>query len=268
MPRFRSNIDMSEDELLDGLMNGTIQIVAASPSVTSTVQPPKIPISQIPWECRGTQTTIRYDLAPPGEPLGLDVEFQNYKVPGEKFKHRIGCMAIVNTAGEVVFHAYFAYGNVPGVQKRYPGAQFMVEAPDFLFQNGALQARKAEKAVKELVRGREIVVHDKTHDQTCFFYETDALKPSNSVTIVDTQRMYSHLAPNGRPSLSRAYSTMFDDTIQNGPHSPVEDARTAVKLHQLEYPYDRIAEAKKLASKSRPKMNPQKPLQRRPGDCV
>lgn len=263
MPRSRSNnIDMSEADLLDGLINGTIQMVAVDTPSTPAIKPPKIPITEIPWKCHGTQTTIRWDRAPAGEPLGLDVEFQNYRSHGKKFEHRIGCIGIVNTAGEVVFHAYLAYDNVPGVQKSYPGPDFMVEAPDLLFKNGALSAREAEKAIKKLVSGREIIVHDKTHDETCFFHEKDALKASNGVTLVDTQQVYSHLAPNGRPSLSRTYSMMFNDTIQNGAHNPVEDAQAAMKLHQLEYPYDRVAEAAKLAAVSGPKTAIQKPRQR------
>lgn len=249
----RNNIDMSEADLLDGLLSGTITMVAVAPSTQpppAATRRPKIPVADIPWTCRGTQLTIRHDRVLPGEPLSIDFEFQNYGTYEKGFKHRIGCVGIVNTAGEVVLHVYLAYPNELGVKKLYPGRDFMVEAPDFLFQNGAQSARKVEKAIKELVSGRTNIVHDKTHDQSCFFYEGDALKPSNGVTLVDTQVMYSHLALNGRPSLKRAYSAMFNDTIQDGPHNPVEDAQAAFKLQQLEHPYDRVAESAKLTSKS------------------
>ena len=65
--------------------------------------------------------TPRYDLLLPGEPVGYDGEFQNFKhVDDLKWSHRAGRSAFVNTDGEVVLDVYSAYPKEEGVRKMMP----------------------------------------------------------------------------------------------------------------------------------------------------
>lgn len=225
--------------------------------ITPAAHRKKIPISEIPWECRATETEIRWDRVVDGEPLFLDDEFQGYKDtndpdnPNPKFKHRHGRVAVINTAGQTVVDWYLAYPRMPGIIKNCPPKRFGVEPMDLLLKNGAVPARKAERQLKRLLKNRTIVLHDKRADTKAFYYETDAFSPSNGVTIVDTQDLYSYLRPcSGRPGLRYAYEMIFGEQIQaGGIHSPVEDAKATMRLYLEKCPYDRAAEEFKVKAK-------------------
>lgn len=220
---------------------------------SNTRKTPKIPISELEWECRATQTTIRHDLVQEGEPLSIDAEFQRYKKVGElKWHHRFGRVAVVNSKCQTVWEAFFAYPNQKDIIKNCHGERFGVEPPDFLFKNGALPARKAEADLKALMKNHPIIVHDKSGDTKAFYFpeNQDAFSASNGVVVHDTQEIYSYLRSSGQPGLAYASEVVLGKEIQKGGfHTPVEDAKATMELYLLKYPYDRDAEAAKRASK-------------------
>lgn len=222
--------------------------------LTKAASPPKISVFDIPWTCRATQATIRFDLVLPGEPLAFDAEFQTYRDAGqEKFKHRLCRFALVNTLGQVVVDFYVCYPQKAGTIKRCPPKRFMVEPPDLLIKNGAVPGHKAEAQLKRLMKDRPIVVHDKRGETTTLFFEDckDAFSASNGVKLYDTQELYSHLQSDGTPALSTVYQLTTGKAIQKGDiHIPVEDSQATMELFKLKYPYDRAAEKNKVDAKA------------------
>ena len=73
---------------------------------------------------RATQITPRLDLLKDiDEPLAVDIEFQEYKPKdSEKWAHRIGRIAFVNTRGDVIYDCYFRYEFDEEVNVKMPPA--------------------------------------------------------------------------------------------------------------------------------------------------
>ncbi|KAF2172746.1 hypothetical protein M409DRAFT_16709 [Zasmidium cellare ATCC 36951] len=230
-----------------------------TPANPTTVYPqPNVRLKKTKWKCRATQTEIRWDRVEDGEPLSISITFQNYKTIGESmWKHRIGRIAVVDTAGETVVDAYLAYEDEDEVIKYCSFKQASVEPPDFLFKNGAVEARQFEGELKELLKDRTVFVHDSVSYWFYYGESEDALLPSNGVTVYDTrtssilQNLIAH--PDslvGQPGLAYAGEVVLGKNIQQGGiHTPVEDAKTTMELYLLKHPYDRVAEAAKLGPK-------------------
>ena len=201
------------------------------------------------WKCRATQLYPRYDLLLPGEPVGLDIEFQNFRVGGPQAKgqHRVGIVALVNTAGETILHVYAFYRKEEGVQKFYPLQCFKVNWQDFFLDVGAKPAESVERWVANIVQGRTVVVHGGQHDLTAFYIIKDIFQQEGT-KVVDTQQLYSYTQHRGQPSLATAAAAILPDhhPIQQYEHDAVEDADTALKLYLKRFPYDRQAELQKL----------------------
>lgn len=193
------------------------------------------------YVCRATQTTVRKDHLVAGEPVALDIEFQQYKRDSaKKHAHRIGRIAIVNTKGELVLDVYAAYPREDGVRKVYPPKRFLVESEDLLFENGAVAAHKVERWVKDIVKDRTIILHGGKHDLTAFRIEKDVFASS---TIIDTQKLYaSHQPADGTPGLRTLTASLLKQMIQDDVHSPVEDAWATMQLWLLRNAYDRDAQ--------------------------
>lgn len=186
-----------------------------------------------PWECRATQTTPRYDLLLPGEPVSVDLEFQHYMRQGCKGGHRLGRPSIKNTRKQTVLDVYGVYPREEGVRKMMPPAEFNVDKRDLLYENGAVPAYKVEKWIKDIVKGRKVIVHGGKHDLTAFQYEEDVFAESE---IIDTQIEYSYLQRGGTPSLKTCAAVVLGKDVQVDGHLPTEDAETAMELFLLKYP--------------------------------
>ncbi|EMC94283.1 hypothetical protein BAUCODRAFT_150469 [Baudoinia panamericana UAMH 10762] len=201
--------------------------VTVQPAGTTTTVRPK---RQPKTECRATQVVPLFEKLKAGEPVFIDMEFQDYKVAGEKQHHRIGRVAIINHAGEVVLDVFPAYRSEPNVKKILPPRRFGVNWSDLYFDNGAVPAEKVERWVKEMVKDRTVVVHGGTHDLTAFYIEQDVWATS---TIVDTQWLYSGVAGNSKPSLLDCVESELglDHFRSGGEHSPVEDAEATRQLY-------------------------------------
>lgn len=70
---------------------------------------------------RATQPEPKLDILLPGEPVALDIEFQEYFIAGgAKWAHRIGRAAVVNTKGETILDVYAAYPANEDIKKKMP----------------------------------------------------------------------------------------------------------------------------------------------------
>lgn len=196
------------------------------------------------YKCRATQLTPAWDRLIPGEPVSLDIEFQTFKHPSwEKWRHRVGRVAIVNSKGETVLDVYAAYPKEEGIDKDVPPKRFMISHQDLKFCNGAVPAHKVEKWVKQIISGRTVILHGGTHDLTAFVIETGVYANSN---VVDTQMVYCSLQSDGTPGLRTTAAAILGESIQEVEHSPVEDAQTALKLWYQKHTFDRDAELAKI----------------------
>ena len=195
-------------------------------------------------KCRATQLTPAWNRLSPGEPVSLDIEFQNFKhTSWEKWRHRVGRVAIVNSKGETVLDVYAAYAKEDGVSKLMPPKRFMVTHQDLKFNNGAVPAHKVERWVKQILKGRTVILHGGKHDLSAFVIENDVYADSK---VVDMQNEYSHLQFDGTPGLATAAAEVLGESIQEVKHSPVEDAQTALKLWFQNHTYDKDAELAKI----------------------
>jgi hypothetical protein len=203
-----------------------------------------------PWKCPATQVCPLMHKLLRGEPVAFDAEFQNFKhADGLKWKHRIGCVALVNTAGEAILHVYAAYPREENVRKmvsRKGGVDvFNMDHRDLRFKNGAVEAHTVEKWVAEILKGRHVIVHGGRGDLCSLMYEQDAFE--NSTGVIDTQNVYSYLQPkDGTPSLKNTAEAILDIIIQEQGHTAVEDAAATVQLYLKKDPYDREAEEKRI----------------------
>lgn len=185
------------------------------------------------YVCRATQRTPRLDLLLPGEPVSIDIEFQNFRRKGGKGRHRCGRTGLVNTRNEVILDVYAAYPRAEGERKFMPPEKYMVDKRDLLYENGAMPAQQVEAWVKEIVKNRKVIMHGGTNDLTAFQYETDVWAASE---IIDTQREYSYLQDDGTPGLQTCADFVLHKTVQEGDHLATEDAQTAMELFLRKYP--------------------------------
>ena len=191
------------------------------------------------YRCRATQLTPAWDKLIPGEPVALDIEFQNFKhFSWDKWRHRVGRVAIVNSIGETILDVYAAYPREDGVRKLMPPPDFGVQHEDLMFSNGAVAAHKVERWAKQIVRDRAVILHGGTHDLTAFVIEKDVYGRSK---VIDTQQCFSYLQFDGTPGLATTASIILGEAIQLTGHSPVEDAQTALKLWKQNHSFDRDA---------------------------
>jgi RNA exonuclease 4 len=185
------------------------------------------------------------ELLTPGEPIGFDAEFQDVLRPGqEKWKHRLGWVAVVNTKLETILDVFVAYDREENTVKKYPPSRFGVGLDDLLFHNGAVRAEVVEKWLTEIFADRPVVMHDQRGDTSAFEHE-DAFARAQ---VFDTQAMYG-----GRTGLGNLTSEVLGRQVQvGGKHTPTEDAIATMELFLLKHPYDRVAEKAKLAAQGLP----------------
>lgn len=185
------------------------------------------------YVCRATQTSPRFDLLLPGEPVSVDIEFQNFRRQGGKGNHRCGRVALVNTRNEVILDVYAVYPREEGVRKFFPPKKFIVDKQDLLYENGAVPAQQVEAWVKEIVKRRKVIMHGGKNDSTAFQYETDVWAESD---IIDTQREYWYLQDDGTPGLQTCAKIVLQKSVQETDHLATEDAQTAMALFLHKYP--------------------------------
>lgn len=190
---------------------------------------------------RATQPEPNFNLLFPGEPVALDVEFQEYFVAGgDKWGHRVGRAAIVNTKGETILDVYATYPKKDHIKKKMPPSKFGVTWKDLLYENGALPAWQVEKNMAKIMEGRKVVVHGGRLDTECLFFEGEAwLKCAG---VIDTQDLYYGHNGKQQPGLADLTPYYLKESIQAIEHSPVEDAKATMSLYLLKRPYDREKE--------------------------
>ncbi|KAK5119819.1 hypothetical protein LTR85_007145 [Meristemomyces frigidus] len=224
--------DSAVSTAADSIFTSQGSTAALSSRTPSPLLPPHV--SKKPYVCRATQTTPRFDLLLPGEPVALDIEFQTYLPIGSpKWIQRLGRPTLRNTRGHTILDVYCYYPTEKGVKKGTPPKRFNVAWPDLMKQHGAKPAQTVEKWIATIVKDRTVVVHDRRGDLTAFQYEQEAFKDSK---IVDTQAVYSHLTRSRRPGLALCAEEELGIIIQEDSHSPVEDADATMQLFLKRYP--------------------------------
>ncbi|KAF7186987.1 RNA exonuclease 4 [Pseudocercospora fuligena] len=213
--------------------------VARAPRPNRTRNPPY---------CNAIQTTPRWDLILPNEPLGIDIEFQEYLLDTDiweghanangKRHFRLGRVSVVNTLGQVVLDVYVYYRTEKGIAKFLPPAwlKFNVTWQDLISVNGAQPAEKVERWLKSMFTGRTAVLHGGEHDLHAFWIHPDVLLNSTT-TVVDTQQLYAYQVYNREhPGLEPTAAVIMGKVIQVNGHSSIEDAQTAMELYLLKFP--------------------------------
>lgn len=175
---------------------------------------------------RASCTTPNWSLLrDPKEPLAMDVEFQEHKGKGaEKWGHRMGRIAVVNTKGQTIYDVYVQYDYDPDVKTKMPPPVFGVTRKDLSSRNGAKESWEVEENLRKMFHGREIVGHGMRLDLTAV---GDVWDENHS--IVDTQHIY------GQVKLSTLASEYLTGSFNF--HDPTEDARATMLLYLLYSPY-------------------------------
>lgn len=141
-------------------MMPTIQIQAAD--VTKYDANGKPIVVQTNPRCKATQTTPRWDLLSKdsNEPLAVDIEFQECKAPDqEKWHHRIGRIAFVNTRGKVIYDTFVRYEDEKDLSMKMGPKRFGATWQDIKLENGAKPIHEAEWELRKIMFGRKIIGH-------------------------------------------------------------------------------------------------------------
>lgn len=215
---------------------------------------------------KGTQVVPRWELLLPGEPLALDIEFQNYHRIGEnhpivkdsrgrvkgnsgkpQWRNRLGWIGIVNTRGEVILDVHVFYPQDKALQTMFPyapGKQFGVTAQSVREVNGAVKGEVVEKWCNNLFRDHPVVFFGGSNDRTAFYYFSEMFK---EVTTHDVQEDWANTPEGGdkaTPGLAEVTKNALKVEIQKGGvHGPVEDAQYTMKLYMLKHAFDRAEAA-------------------------
>ena len=179
--------------------------------------------------CRATQTRPRFDLLKdPKEPLAVDIEFQEYRPKdAEKWAHRIGRIAFVNTRGDTIYDTYCRYEYDETISVKMPPAMFGVTYKDLRLANGAKPIREVNEDLSKIMYQRTIVGHGMRLDYLAIDQEL-----WKDVNKVDTQGIY------GQRALSTLSSELLGISIQGQYHDPSEDANATMLLYLRRYPYN------------------------------
>ena len=132
-------------------MPSKIDVVADS-ACTVSVDGKKVLIKPVNPSCRATCTSVQWDLLKnPKEPLALDIEFQEHREKGaEKWGHRMGRIAIVNTRRQTVLNTYVRYEYDAEVSTKMPPPVFGVTRKDLYLRNGARESMEVERELKKV----------------------------------------------------------------------------------------------------------------------
>ena len=178
--------------------------------------------------CQAKQTVPRYDLLKDsGEPLALDIEFQEYKhKTWPKWRHRIGRIAFVNTRGQTIYDVYVRYDFDEDHEVKMPPAKYGVTHKDLRIRNGAKRIEEVEEHLHKIMAGRTIIGHGMRLD-------IGAIDQSiwKNMNTIDTQHMY------GQVALWKLSDEFLGESIQDSAHDPSEDARATMLLYLRRYPY-------------------------------
>ena len=196
------------------------------------------------------QVIPRPELLLPGEPVAVDIEFQDYFLISEmedgepQWQNRVAWIGLVNTRFEVVLDAFAQYPDDPNVVHKLPrarGKTFGVTMNRLKEENGSVPADMLEKWCAKLFADRVVVLHSGTNDKKAFMYE----KPfAGAHATHDTQIEYKGHEGKRQWGLAALAEDLLKLTIQQGGrHSPVEDAITTMKIYLRKNPYNRAKEA-------------------------
>lgn len=177
-------------------------------------------------KCRATCTTPRWELLKDDdEPLAIDCEFQEFKPEdAEKWGHRMGRLAVVNTKGEFIYDVYARYPYVQTTNTKMPPPQFGVTREDLWLRNGAKESKEVEKNLRRMFKGRVIVGHGMRLD----LLAVGKVWEEAHVTV-DTQHIY------GKVALGTLVDRHLTESFNL--HDPMEDAKATMLWYLLNYPY-------------------------------
>lgn len=182
--------------------------------------------------CRATCTSVKWELVKdPSEPLAFDIEFQEYKGPdAEKWAHRIGRIAVVNTRGEVVLDTFTQYDFDRNVKTKMPPPQFGVTRKDLWLRNGAKEWWVVEENLYKLFHDRMIIGHWTRLDRIAVGEAVWGEEHTNGSMFYDTQNSYGRvklctLAADHLPGMTFSF------------HDPTDDARVAMLLYLRKNPF-------------------------------
>lgn len=185
--------------------------------------------------CKATQTTPRWDLLSkdPNEPLAIDIEFQECKREGaEKWHHRIGRIAFVNTKGDTIYDTYVRYEDEKDLAAKV-NPRFGVTWRDLKIQNGAQPIQEVEWDLSKIMCGRIIIGHGMRLDIGAIEKKLwDGVEK-----IVDTQHIY------GQVGLGKLVDRYLHD-IEFTWHDPTHDAKATMLLYLRKYSYKNRTEFK------------------------
>lgn len=101
---------------------------------------------------RATCTTPKWSLIlDPSEPLAMDIEFQEYKTKyADKWGHRMGRIAVVNTRGQTVYDVFVQYEYDAETNTKMPPPVFGVTRKDLRLQNGAKESWEVEENLRKV----------------------------------------------------------------------------------------------------------------------
>lgn len=183
--------------------------------------PPKNP------NCRATCTKVKWELLKdPKEPVAIDVEFQEFRgKDAEKWGHRMGRVAVVNSRGQVIYDTYASYDYDADTKTKMPPRCFGVERKDLYIRNGAKQSSEVEGNLKKIFHGRPVIGHGMRLDRTAVGQIW-----AEEHEIHDTQSYY------GQVALGTLAATYLDQDFNF--HDPTEDARATMLLYLRKFPYN------------------------------
>lgn len=121
---------------------------------TTTSNGKKVLLETKMGSCRATCTTPNWALLKdPKEPLAIDTEFQEFKAKSaEKWGHRMGRIAVVNTRGQVVYDVYVQYEYDEDTSIKMPPPEYGVTKKDLWLRKGAKESWEVEENLAKVGR--------------------------------------------------------------------------------------------------------------------
>lgn len=153
--------------------------------------------------------------------LALDCEMVGTGKLGTN--NELARVSIVNIFGDVVYDKI--------VKPREPVTDYRTEITGLVkasFTDATLY-KVAQKEVADLLKGRIVIGHDIKHD----FEVLGFSHPKHMIRDTSKYKPFRGLSKGNTPSLKKLASEVLGLVVQQGVHSSVEDALTALKLYRL-----------------------------------
>jgi len=96
-------------------------------------------------------------------------------------------------------------------------------------EKGAISFEKAQEEVKGILRGRTLVGHALRNDLNVLMLE----HPFRAIRDTSRYRPLREAGQHGTPSLKSLAERLLDNKIQEGVHSPYEDAKVAMQIYLM-----------------------------------